>query len=318
MAEAHPVGLPVGDGGQAPGRDGHPRRPALHPHLGGGRPPRADPGRLRHRVPRRAGQPRAEQRPRLPRVRRGLHQRRRDHRRGLPGHRGPRRAVLRLRPGDRALRPDHAGSTTARPRRPRPASATRRRPPGGRAPAATSDAEQSHEAARSESHGSGGPPVELQGPRATRPCRTRAASSRSSSGTSPATPRRWSRRSAASRPEQFAKVADALTSNSGRERTSRALLRRGLDPPQRRRADDPHRGDPADAARQHRPARRRDHGAARAREHPGLDRHPDAVQHPARLPADAACAPAPVDLDEYVAADDGQGRASGATCAPTP
>ena len=56
----------------------------------------------------------------------------------------------------------------------------------------------------------------------------------------------------------------------------------------RRRPVHPHRGDPPAAARQHRPAGRRDHGAARPRVDPGLDRHPDALQHPARLPADAA------------------------------
>ena len=32
MAECHPVGLPVGDGGQGARREGHPRRPAVHPH----------------------------------------------------------------------------------------------------------------------------------------------------------------------------------------------------------------------------------------------------------------------------------------------
>ena len=73
----------------------------------------------------------------------------------------------------------------------------------------------------------------------------------------------------------------------------RLLLRRRLDAPQRRRADDPHRLDPADPAGQHRPARRRHHGAARARQHPGVDGHPDAVQHPSRLPADAARGAAP-------------------------
>ena len=40
------------------------------------------------------------------------------------------------------------------------------------------------------------------------------------SGTSPATPRRWCTRSAASRPETFPQVAEALMRNSGRERTS--------------------------------------------------------------------------------------------------
>ena len=82
MAEAHPVGFQWVMEAKRARRDGHPRRPALHPHLGGRRPARADPGGLRHRVPRRAGQPRAQQRPRLPRVRRRLHQRREHHRRG--------------------------------------------------------------------------------------------------------------------------------------------------------------------------------------------------------------------------------------------
>ena len=45
--------------------------------------------------------------------------------------------------------------------------------------------------------------------RRIRRCRTRAACSRSSSGTSPATPRRWSSGSAARRPEQFRAVCEA-------------------------------------------------------------------------------------------------------------
>ncbi len=56
-----------------------------------------------------------------------------------------------------------------------------------------------HESAVSESHGSGGRRSRASRP-ATRLCRIRAACSRSSSGTSPATPPRWCRRSAASRP----------------------------------------------------------------------------------------------------------------------
>ena len=71
-----------------------------------------------------------------------------------------------------------------------------------------------------------------------------------------------------------------------------AGLQRRLDPAQRRRAVHPHRRDPAAPARQHGPPRRRGHGAARPREHPGLDRHPDAVQHPPGLPADAQPRPA--------------------------
>ena len=45
--------------------------------------------------------------------------------------------------------------------------------------------------------------------------------------------------------------------------------------------------DPPAAARQHRAPGRRDPRAARPRDHPGLDRHPDALQPPPRLPPDA-------------------------------
>ena len=65
-------------------------------------------------------------------------------------------------------------------------------------------------------------------------------------------------------------------------------LRGRLDPAHDGRPDDPHRGDHPAAAREHRPARRRHHRAARPRVDPGLDRHPDALQHPSRLPDDAA------------------------------
>ena len=89
-------------------------------------------------------------------------------------------------------------------------------------------------------------------------------------------------------PEVFEQVAEWVTANSNRDRTTAWVysvgwtqhsvgaqyIRTGVDP--------------ADAAGQHRPPRRRDHGAARARQHPGLHRHPDAVQPAARLPADAA------------------------------
>ncbi len=100
-----PGRLPLGDGGQGARRDDHPRRSALHPHQRRGRPPRADPRRQRHRVPRRAGPPRPGERTLLPGVRRRLHQRPRHRRRGLPRHRGPRRPVQRLGPGDAAVRP---------------------------------------------------------------------------------------------------------------------------------------------------------------------------------------------------------------------
>ncbi len=74
-----------------------------------------------------------------------------------------------------------------------------------------------------------------------------------------------------------------------RARAHRRLLLRGrLDPALGRRAVHPHRRDHPAPARQHRPAGRRHHGAARPRLDPGLDRHPDALQPPPRLPADAA------------------------------
>jgi formate dehydrogenase major subunit len=86
-------------------------------------------------------------------------------------------------------------------------------------------------------------------------------------------------------PEKFREVCEAWTANSGRERTTMLVYSVGWT--------------------QHstgvqyirtgailqlllgnvgRPGRRH-HGDARAREHPGLDRHPDALQHPAGLPA---------------------------------
>ena len=59
-------------------------------------------------------------------------------------------------------------------------------------------------------------------------------------------------------------------------------LQRGLDAAHGRRPVHPHGVDPAGAARQHGPAGRRDPRAARARVHPGIHRHPDAVRPAAR------------------------------------
>ena len=53
MAENHPVAFPVGDRGARARRARHPRRSALQPHLGDGRPLGPDARRLRHRPPRR-------------------------------------------------------------------------------------------------------------------------------------------------------------------------------------------------------------------------------------------------------------------------
>ena len=75
--------------------------------------------------------------------------------------------------------------------------------------------------------------------------------------------------------------------NPGRERTACHLLRGRLDAALDWRADHPRRRHPPAPARQHRAARRRHPGAARPRLDPGLDRHPDALRHAARLSADA-------------------------------
>ena len=71
MAEAHPVGLPVGDGGARARRRGDPRRSALH--AARARSPTATcrmRAGTRHRLPRRHRQPHPRARPRVPRVRR--------------------------------------------------------------------------------------------------------------------------------------------------------------------------------------------------------------------------------------------------------
>ena len=111
--------------------------------------------------------------------------------------------------------------------------------------------------------------------------------------TSRATRRSSSPRSAGARSEDFLEVAEALCENSGRERTSAIVYAVGWTQHtvgvQNIRAASivqlllgnigrPGGGHP---------------GAARPRQHPGLDRHPDAVQHPAGLHPDAAPAVAP-------------------------
>ena len=172
----------------------------------------------------------------LPRVRPRLHQRRHHRRRRLPGHRGPRRRLLRPRRGHAPLRHRSwqyrdggevqaacrgRGRTHEDRERRRRAGRTHSRP--GRV-------------ARVGRHaGSGRRP-----PARPRRCSTRGASTRSSSGTSPATPRRWSRRSAGCRARPFLEVCDALTSTTpAAERTTRVRVRGRLDPAHGRRAVHP-------------------------------------------------------------------------------
>ena len=98
--------LPVGARGQGARRHGHARRPAVHPDQRARRPLRPDPARDRRRPARRADPPRARQRPVVPGVRRGVHERAHAGQRGLRRHRGPRRAVQRVGPRARRVRPD--------------------------------------------------------------------------------------------------------------------------------------------------------------------------------------------------------------------
>ena len=275
MAEAHPVGLPVGDGGQGARREGHPRRPAVHPdqRAGGHATCRCAPGTdiaflggvinyvLQNELDFRdyvvaytnAAIDRQRRRTSTPRTSTGC----------SPAS-TPRRRTYdptswqyagQEQDGD-AARQDHE---IAAGDRQRAAARDRTAPSVAGRPAARRDA-----------------------------AAPAAASTRSSSGTTPATPRRWSSRPAASPPRRSSRCAQAWTENSRPRPHHRAGLQRRLDPAQRRRAVHPHRRDPPAAAGQHGPPGRRHHGAARARQHPGLDRHPDAVQPAARLPADAA------------------------------
>ena len=196
-------------------------------------------------VPLRAGtdiallggldQPRAEQRAVVPRVRVALHQRGHHHQRGLPGHRGPRRAVLRLRPRAAPLRPGqlaYEGAEVQAASGERDKELRRRRP--GRARSAVSAA------GRGEAHGSGGAHVG-HAARPTRRCSTRAACSRSSSGTTRATPPRWSSRPAGSPQATFRAGLRADHRELGPGADHRLGLQRRLDPAHRRRAVHPRR-----------------------------------------------------------------------------
>ena len=215
-----PGRLPVGDGGQGARGDGDPRRPAVHPHQRAGRPARAAAGRAptspssagssttscskekyfreyvaRLHQRRRRSSPRTSPTPRTwtgssPAWTRGP--RCYDfHTWQYEGTGGPGR-VRGAGPGVRGPGRD-AGTASAAVRPGRPA--VRRTAPAAR-------------------------PCAPGTPSGTRRCSTRAACSRSSSGTSPATPRRWWSRSAASRRTSSAGSARRLTENSGRDRTT--------------------------------------------------------------------------------------------------
>ena len=269
MAENHPVGFQwVDRGAREERRDDHSRRSALQPHVGDGR----------LWVPLRAGSDIVflgalinyvlAERARLPRVRRPLHERRDDPARGLPRHRGSRRAVLRMGRGEAAVRPESWLYEGAEPT----GQSSETTSSGGRA---------------------------RQGPRRRSAARLIGAD-RDETLQHPRCVfqvlKRHFARYTPEMVEQCCGIPQERVPRSRRHlhraprdprRPARSATRSGWTQHSIGRADHPRRGDPATAARQHRPSRRRHHGAARPRVDPGIDRHPDAVRHPARLPADA-------------------------------
>ena len=139
----------------------------------------------RHRLPRRADQLRPDARAVVQGIRAGVHERRDDHRGGVPGHRGPGRHLQRLRRRRAATTTPAkgAGATRARHGRDGKRTESRARRPDGR-PAAKTGGRPRH--ARLRPDGRGGQrtasrarhPTDAPGRRsaATRRCSTRAAS----------------------------------------------------------------------------------------------------------------------------------------------
>ena len=205
----------------------------------------------------------------LPRVRPALHERGDARQRALPGHRGPRRRVLRLRPRDRHLRPARPGCTRA-----------------ARSPSAAGQREHATQAFEEHDRRRD---ADRRRPSATRRCSTRAASSRSLQPPLRALHagdgRAHLRHLAGGLPRGRRRADRATPAASARPRSCYAvgwtqhtagvqMIRAG--------------GDPAAAAGNIGPPGRRHPGAARPRLDPGLDRHPDALRPAARLPAHAA------------------------------
>ena len=242
----------------------------------------------------------------VPRVRRRLHQRADDPARGLPRHRGPRRrcspastptpAATTRRPGSTRARTSAGGGRSARP------VESVRQPTRGAQRAVTA---------------SGGGTAPRQAATATTRCSTRAACSRCSSGTSPATPRRWSTQICGITEQEFLRGGRRAHAQLRPGAHQRLRLRGRLDPAHRRGAVHPHRRDPAAAAGQHRPARRRHPGAARPRL--ASRAPPTSRRCSTSCPATCRC-PTPhqhLDLDVVHRRGRGHHRASGATWTPT-
>ena len=279
MAEAHPVGLPVGDGGQGARRDGHPRRPALQPHQRAGRPAscRCGPGSdiaflggiINHVLDARES----------------------DFREYVLAYtnaptiideefqrcRGPDGLFSGLRPASTQPTTPRAGSTrarTSRRRRPaRPGSATADGDVGAPGARRTAQAAPTAHAPAAPRPDAAAPALRLPDPQAPlRPLHARdgrAGVRRAAGRCSCRSASCSSRTPGASAPTAFV-YGVGWTQHTVGSQYIRAAC------------------DPAAAARQHRPARRRHHGDARARLDPGLERHPDPVRPAARLHPDAA------------------------------
>ena len=138
-------------------------------------------------------------------------------------------------PETRALRPDVAGST--RPREDRRGGERRRA--GGRGRRAGRRTSRAP-GGTSESHGSGGAPVSCKGCRDETLQHPRCVFQILKRHFARYTPE-MVQEVCGIPPEQFRQVADALTEQQRTGAHHRVLLRRRLDPPQRRRADHPHR-----------------------------------------------------------------------------
>ena len=273
---AAPGRLPVGDRGQGARREGHPRRPALHAHERDGRPARA------------ASAPAPTSRSSAAIIHHILENGRefREYVKhytnapvildeDVPRHRGPRRLLLGLERGRRAsTRPTRWGYRGDRGRADgRQARAVRRRVrrPGARR-------------AR-DGRSTGGEPPELDRTLEHPHCVfqiLQAPLRALHAGDGRA-------RSAACRREQFLAGRRGAVRELGARAHVGHLLRGRLDAAHDRRADTSARpsiiqlllGNIGRPGGGHpRPAR--------PREHPGLDRHPDALRHPAGLHPDAA------------------------------
>ena len=265
MAENHPVAFRFVDRGEGARRHGDPCRSALHPHLGAGRHPRADPLGLRHRLPRR-------HHPLHPGERLWF----RDFALAYTniatiiedGTATP-RTMAACSPASTRTTPATGttpGSTRAKWCRPRSPSTTCTPPRASRA--AMRKMSGSCAALRPDAAAS-----ELRLPDHAPPLRALYAGDGGAHDRLPA-----------------GDVPRGLRGDHPqfRARAHRRLLLRGrLDASRVRRADHPRRLDHPGPARQYRPARRRHAGAARPLQHPGQHRHPDALQHAADLSAAA-------------------------------